>query len=296
MPRTPSDDEIDSASADRSVVVRSQPGRRPAAHAVGWSPARRVRRPALPGRPGLRPRGRRGAGRHAPRSARLVGRRGPGGVAQPPRPVVAARGRAVRRAAAHGARHRRGGSGRRAGRAARRRGPRGDRRHRPRRRARPSAVRSSPSATRAPSRNASRCRPGTWSPSRRSCSFAEAACLPTAWLTAYRMLFTSAGLRPGDRVLVQGAGGGVSSARHRARRRRPGWRWSPPAGRGQARARRGGRRRGRRRAWCAAAVPGRRGDRDGRRGHLVALGHGPATRRRDRGGRCDQRSTSPGPS
>jgi len=43
-------------------------------------------------------------------------------------------------------------------------------------------------------------------------SFAEAACLPTAWLTAYRMLFTSAGLRPGDRVLVQGVGGGVASA------------------------------------------------------------------------------------
>ena len=43
-------------------------------------------------------------------------------------------------------------------------------------------------------------------------SFTDAACLPTAWLTAYRMLFTSAGLRPGDRVLVQGAGGGVSTA------------------------------------------------------------------------------------
>ena len=43
-------------------------------------------------------------------------------------------------------------------------------------------------------------------------SFEEAACLPTAWLTAYRMLFVSAGLRPGDRVLVQGAGGGVSTA------------------------------------------------------------------------------------
>lgn len=43
-------------------------------------------------------------------------------------------------------------------------------------------------------------------------SFAEAACLPTAWLTAYRMLFTSARLAPGDRVLVQGAGGGVASA------------------------------------------------------------------------------------
>ena len=43
-------------------------------------------------------------------------------------------------------------------------------------------------------------------------SFEEAACVPTAWLTAYRMLYTTAGLRPGDRVLVQGAGGGVSTA------------------------------------------------------------------------------------
>jgi NADPH:quinone reductase-like Zn-dependent oxidoreductase len=43
-------------------------------------------------------------------------------------------------------------------------------------------------------------------------SFAEAACLPTAWLTAYRMLFVKAGVRPGDTVLIQGAGGGVASA------------------------------------------------------------------------------------
>ncbi|OUZ11237.1 Zn-dependent oxidoreductase [Aeromicrobium sp. PE09-221] len=43
-------------------------------------------------------------------------------------------------------------------------------------------------------------------------SMAEAACLPTAWLTAYRMLFTQSGLRPGDAVLVQGAGGGVATA------------------------------------------------------------------------------------
>ncbi len=43
-------------------------------------------------------------------------------------------------------------------------------------------------------------------------SFAEAACLPTAWLTAYRMLFTQSGLHPGDSVLVQGAGGGVATA------------------------------------------------------------------------------------
>ncbi|MFL6241257.1 MAG: zinc-binding dehydrogenase [Actinomycetes bacterium] len=43
-------------------------------------------------------------------------------------------------------------------------------------------------------------------------SWEEAACLPTAWLTAYRMLFTRSGARPGDTVLVQGAGGGVSTA------------------------------------------------------------------------------------
>lgn len=43
-------------------------------------------------------------------------------------------------------------------------------------------------------------------------SFDEAACLPVAWGTAYRMLTTQAGVRAGDRVLVQGAGGGVASA------------------------------------------------------------------------------------
>ena len=43
-------------------------------------------------------------------------------------------------------------------------------------------------------------------------TFEEAACLPTAWLTAYRMLFTQAGVQPGQTVLVQGAGGGVATA------------------------------------------------------------------------------------
>ena len=43
-------------------------------------------------------------------------------------------------------------------------------------------------------------------------SFEEAACLPTAWLTAYRMLFTTGRAQPGHRVLVQGAGGGVATA------------------------------------------------------------------------------------
>ena len=43
-------------------------------------------------------------------------------------------------------------------------------------------------------------------------SFAEASCLSTAWLTAYRMLFTKSGLRPGQTVLIQGATGGVATA------------------------------------------------------------------------------------
>ncbi|MGX4654940.1 zinc-binding dehydrogenase [Micromonospora sp. SCSIO 07396] len=43
-------------------------------------------------------------------------------------------------------------------------------------------------------------------------SWAEAASLPTAWLTAYRMLFTRAAVGPGRTVLVQGAGGGVATA------------------------------------------------------------------------------------
>jgi NADPH:quinone reductase-like Zn-dependent oxidoreductase len=43
-------------------------------------------------------------------------------------------------------------------------------------------------------------------------TFAEAACLSTAWLTAYRMLFVNSELRPGQTVLVQGATGGVATA------------------------------------------------------------------------------------
>ena len=43
-------------------------------------------------------------------------------------------------------------------------------------------------------------------------SFEHAACLPTAWLTAYRMIFTNSATQPGDTILVQGAGGGVATA------------------------------------------------------------------------------------
>jgi len=43
-------------------------------------------------------------------------------------------------------------------------------------------------------------------------SFEHAACLPTAWLTAYRMLFTRGDVKPGQTILVQGASGGVGTA------------------------------------------------------------------------------------
>ncbi|WP_380174480.1 zinc-binding dehydrogenase [Kineococcus sp. DHX-1] len=48
-------------------------------------------------------------------------------------------------------------------------------------------------------------RPAGWTAER-------AASLGTAWLTAYRMLFTQARAVPGQTVLVQGAAGGVSNA------------------------------------------------------------------------------------
>ena len=40
----------------------------------------------------------------------------------------------------------------------------------------------------------------------------EAACLPTAWLTAHRAIFRTGGAEAGDVLLVQGAGGGVATA------------------------------------------------------------------------------------
>jgi NADPH:quinone reductase-like Zn-dependent oxidoreductase len=43
-------------------------------------------------------------------------------------------------------------------------------------------------------------------------SFLDAACLPTAWLTAYHMLTASGRVGDAESVLVQGAGGGVATA------------------------------------------------------------------------------------
>lgn len=45
-----------------------------------------------------------------------------------------------------------------------------------------------------------------------SLDWTDAACLPTAWLTAYRMLTTRGRLPQDGSVLVQGAGGGVATA------------------------------------------------------------------------------------
>src|ERR1700741_2318305 len=43
-------------------------------------------------------------------------------------------------------------------------------------------------------------------------SAVNAALLGTAWLTAYRALFTKSGLKPGETLLVQGASGGMATA------------------------------------------------------------------------------------
>lgn len=49
-------------------------------------------------------------------------------------------------------------------------------------------------------------------PKPKDLTWQQAGALGVAWGTAYRMLFTRAGLTAGDRVLVQGASGGVGSA------------------------------------------------------------------------------------
>src|ERR1700733_7397798 len=49
-------------------------------------------------------------------------------------------------------------------------------------------------------------------PKPKELSFEQAACLPTAWLTAYRMLFSRGRIPPGATILIQGATGGVATA------------------------------------------------------------------------------------
>jgi len=43
-------------------------------------------------------------------------------------------------------------------------------------------------------------------------TFHQAACINVSWASTYRLLFTRGNARPGERVLVQGAGGGVATA------------------------------------------------------------------------------------
>ena len=99
-------------------------------------------------------------------------------------------------------------------------------------------------------------------------SFEEAACLPTAWLTAYRMLFTQAAAQPGQTVLVQGAGGGVATALV-AIGRAAGLRMWVTSRDGSKRERSlAARRRPGLRVRRPAARAGRRGDGDRRRADL----------------------------
>ena len=114
-----------------------------------------------------------------------------------------------------------------------------------------------------------------------------AACLSTAWLTAYRMLFVNAGLTPGATVLVQGAGGGVATALIQLGEA-AGYRvWV--TSRDEAKAARA-LEVGAAAAFgvrCEAAGAGRRGHGDGRCGDLVALGPLAQARRPDRHRRRD---------
>ena len=122
-----------------------------------------------------------------------------------------------------------------------------------------------------------------------SLSFAEAACLPTAYLTAYRMLFGRAGLEPGATVLVQGAGGGVATALILLGRA-AGFRvWATSRTEAKRDACYDPRRAAGIPAGCAAARAGRRGNGDCWRGNLGALTQVTAAGRPDRDFRCDQR-------
>jgi NADPH:quinone reductase-like Zn-dependent oxidoreductase len=54
--------------------------------------------------------------------------------------------------------------------------------------------------------------PGNLVPKPAGMSWLDAACMPTAWLTAYHMLTARGRVDEADAVLVQGAGGGVATA------------------------------------------------------------------------------------
>jgi len=119
-------------------------------------------------------------------------------------------------------------------------------------------------------------------------SFAEAACMGTTWLTAYRMLFVKSGLLPGQTMLIQGASGGVSTAlialagrRHARLGHRP--------HRRQARPRHRTRRARHLRVRRPPARTGRRRLRNRRQSHLGPFHAVPAPRRNPGGLRRHQR-------
>ena len=150
---------------------------------------------------------------------------------------------------------------------------------------------SCPSATRGPSPSRSSSRAATSLPKPAELSFEEAACLPTAWLTAYRMLFTQAGLRPGRHACWSRAPAAASRPRRSRSARAAGlvvWVTS----RDEAKRRAGARARRARgvRARRAAARARRRRHRDRRQGDLVALDEEPAPRRHARRLRRDDRA------
>ena len=103
-----------------------------------------------------------------------------------------------------------------------------------------------------------------------SLTTAEAAALGTSWLTAYSLLFDAAGIKPGDSVLIQGAGGGVSTAAIQLARR------------GQARQSAETWRERRAGDRCAVAAQGRCGDRVRGGGHMGPFGAVGASRRHHR--------------
>ena len=121
----------------------------------------------------------------------------------------------------------------------------------------------------------------TWCRSPPRCPSRRPPACPTAWLTAYRMLFTQGDLKPGDTVLVQGAGGGVATALITLAR--AGGLRVLATSRDEAKRARALEIGAHEVFESGARLPGqgRRGDGDRRPGHLVALDPrrcGPAAR------------------
>ena len=162
--------------------------------------------------------------------------------AQPSRPVEPEGRRPARGPAADGPRLRRGRHRRGRPRGHRPRGHRRPDRGWWRRDPRPEAVAALRGPRRHPRGARRRARGATSSPKPAELSFEEAACLPTAWLTAYRMLFTKAGVQAGGHRARPG------SRRWRGHRRDHPWPRGGAAGLGHQ-PRRGAPRAGR---WSSA--------------------------------------------